>query len=84
MIVIIKPHAEMRMLDRGITEMQVREVLRSPAEVISVRYGRFAAYRKLQARELVVVYEKKNKEIEVITVLWVDKRRLRRLGFTRI
>ena len=84
MLVIVKPHAAMRMLDRGITETQVRDVLQSPKEVISIRYGRFAAYRRLHGKELVVVYEKKNEEIEVITVLWVDERRLRRFGFTRI
>jgi len=84
MIIIIKPHATMRMMDRDITETQIREVLQNPTEVISVRYGRLAAHRKLQRRELVVVYEKKNGKIEVITALWVDKRRLHRLGFTRI
>ncbi|MFQ6064347.1 MAG: hypothetical protein ACE5L6_02620 [Candidatus Bathyarchaeia archaeon] len=56
----------------------------SPAEVVSVRYGRLAAYKRIEERELVVVYEKENEEIEVITVLWVDERRLRRLGFTRV
>lgn len=74
----------MRMLNRDITETQVREVLQNPTEVISVRYGRSAAHRNLQGKELVVIYEKKNGKIEVITALWVDKRRLHRLGFTRI
>jgi len=37
MIVTIKPHAEMRMKDRGVAETQVREVLRNPKAVISVR-----------------------------------------------
>jgi len=84
MIIIIKPHAKLRMQDRGVTEAQVREVLQSPVEVIPVRYGRLAAYRKIEDRELVVVYEKKNGKIEVVTVLWVDERRLKRLGFIRI
>jgi len=72
------------MQDRGVTEAQVREVLQSPVEVILVRYGRLAAYRKIEDRELVVVYEKKNGKIEVVTVLWVDERRLKRPGFIRI
>lgn len=84
MIIVIKPHAKLRMEDRGVTEAQVREVLQSPVEVILAKYDRLAAYRKIEDRELVVVYEKKNGKIEVVTVLWVDKRRLKRLGFTRI
>ncbi|KPV62146.1 MAG: hypothetical protein AOA65_2038 [Candidatus Bathyarchaeota archaeon BA1] len=84
MLIIFSPHATVRMRDRVIIEMQVREVLQSPVEVIPVKYGRFAAYRKLEERELLVVFEKKNEEIEVITVLWVDERRLRRLGFTGV
>jgi len=35
-------------------------------------------------RKLAVIYEKKNEDIEVVTTLWVDERRLKRLGFTRI
>jgi len=72
------------MRDRNVTKEQVHMVLRDPAEIITVRYGRFAAYRKLKGKELVGVYEKKNEEIEIITILWVDKRRLQRFGFTRI
>lgn len=72
------------MQDRGVTEAQVREVLQNPFEVIPVRYGRLAAYRKNEGRGLVVVYGKKNGKIEVVTVLWVDERRLKRLGFIGI
>lgn len=84
MIITIKPHAEMRMKDRGITETQIQKVLQNPKEAISVRYGRLAAYGEIEERKLVVIYEKKNEDIEVVTTLWVDKRRLKRLGFTRI
>ena len=84
MDILIKPHAKRRMRDRGVSEMQVGEVLRSPAEVVSVRYGRLAAYKRIGERELVVIYEKENEDIEVVTLLWVDERRLRRLGFTRV
>jgi len=84
MIVSIKAHAEMRMKDRGITETQIRQVLQNPKEVISVRYGRLAAYGEVEEAKLVVIYEKKNEDIEVVTALWVDERRLKRLGFTGI
>lgn len=84
MRVIIKPHAELRMKDRGMTKAQIHKVLRNPREVISARYGRLAAYDEIKERRLVVIYEKKDEDIEVVTTLWVDERRLRRLGFTRI
>ncbi len=84
MIVTVKPHAELRMKDRGITIAQVHKVLRNPREVISARYGRLAAYGEVEERRLVVIYEKKDENIEVVTTLWVDERRLRTLGFTRI
>ena len=84
MIVTIKPHAEMRMKDRGVAETQVREVLRNPKAVISVRYGRFAAYGEIEDRRLLVIYEKKERGVEVVTALWVDERRLRRLGFAGV
>ena len=54
MIVDITSHAELRMKDRGITEAQIRKVLRNPKEVISVRYGRLAAYGEIEERKLVV------------------------------
>jgi hypothetical protein len=82
--VFIKPHAELRMRDRGISEAEVRVVVQSPKEVVSVRYGRLAAFGEVDERKLVVIYERKNDVIEVVTTLWVDDRRLRALGFTGV
>ena len=84
MAVFIKPHAELRMRDRGISEADVRVVVQSPKEVVSVRYGRLAAFGEVDERKLVVIYERKNDVIEVVTALWVDDRRLRTLGFTGV
>ena len=84
MVIIIKPHAELRMTDRGISEAQVRMVFQNPKEVISVRYGRLAAFGEVDEKSLVVIYERKNEIIEVVTALWVDDRRLKTLGFTRV
>ena len=83
-MITIKPHAELRMKDRRITEAQIQEVLQNPRDVISVRYGRLAAYSEIDDRKLVVIYEKRDENIGVITALWVDERRLKTLGFTRI
>jgi hypothetical protein len=84
MAILITPHAELRMRDRGISETQVRMVFQNPKEVISVRYGRLAAFREFDDKKLVVIYERKDDIIEVITTLWVDDRRLKTLGFTRV
>ena len=84
MAVFIKPHAELRMRDRGISEADVRVVVQSPKEVVSVRYGRLAAFGEVDERKLVVIYERKNDVIEVVTALCVDDRRLRTLGFTGV
>ena len=83
-MIVIKPHAESRMSDRRITRNQIHKVLQNPREIISVRYGRLAAYSEVDKGKLVVIYEKKDEVIEVVTALWVDEKRLKRLGFTGI
>lgn len=60
------------------------EVFQNPREVISVRYGRLAAFREFGDKKLVVIYERKDDIIEVVTALWVDDRMLKTLGFTRV
>jgi hypothetical protein len=84
MKIVIKPHTKLRMKDRRITKNQIQRVLLNPIEAIVARYGRLAAYGEIIKKKLVVIYEKKNKTLEVITAFWVDERRLKRLGFTRI
>lgn len=84
MTIIITPHAEQRMKDRRIASVQIGMILQGPKEIIRVKYGRLAAYGNIRNRKLVIIYEKRNENIKVITVLWVDKRRLKTLGFTRI
>jgi len=84
MRISMKPHARLRMRDRKITLPQITKVLEDPVEIVAVRFGRFASYSKINDRLLVVIYEKKERSIEVVTVLWADSRRLRRLGFSGI
>jgi len=58
--------------------------LQNPRGVISARYGRLAAYAEVDKGKSVVIYEKRDEVIEVVTALWVDDRRLKRLGFAGI
>lgn len=83
-VIVFTSHAKLRMKDRGISEFEVHGVLESPVEVISVRYGRFAAFGKFGDKKLVVIYEGRDDTNVVVTALWVDDRRLKAFGFTRI
>lgn len=83
-VILVKPHAEKRMAERGIRRYEVQAVILYPREKIDVRFGRIAVYGVMEGRQLVVIYEKRNEEIEVITTFWADKRRLKRLGFVGI
>ncbi|MBE8540068.1 DUF4258 domain-containing protein [Geoglobus acetivorans] len=74
-------HALRRAEERGIDPEQVELVIREPAEVIHVKFGRKAAFRKFGEKYVVVIYEERNNEIVVVTTLKVDKERLIRYGF---
>jgi len=82
--VVLKPHALMRMAERRITRENVERVLASRVETIEVRFGRKAAFGNVNGRDLLVVYQTKNGDIEVITTFWIDKDGLRKYGFTGI
>ena len=60
------------------------EVLRNPTETINVKFGRKASYRQYDDKFIVVIFEKHDDEIVVVTVLRVDAERLRRYGFSRV
>ncbi len=80
----LKPHALKRMQERKIRSEHVEIVLSSPIETVEVRFSRLAAFGKVNGRYLVVIYQTRGEELEVITAFWIDKEGLRRFGFTRI
>jgi hypothetical protein len=79
-----KPHALRRMEERDIEKEEIELVMRDPREAIQVKFGRLAAFNYINEKGLVVIYQKQNNKIEVVTAIWADKRRLRRYGFTRV
>jgi len=81
---VLKPHALIRMAERGITHENVERVLTSQLETVEVRFGRKATFGNVNGRDLLVVYQSRNGDIEVITTFWIDKDGLRKYGFTRI
>ena len=72
------------MEERGIEKEEIEFVIGEPREVIQVKYGRLAAFDYFNGEGLVVIYQKHNDKIEVVTAIRADKRRLRRYGFSRI
>ncbi len=73
-----------RIKEREVDIEFVEQVIKEPLEVIDVKFGRKAAYRKLDGYYLIVVFEEQKDEIVIVTVLKVDDARLNRYGFNRI
>ncbi|WP_456330436.1 DUF4258 domain-containing protein [Archaeoglobus sp.] len=84
MRVVISEHAEKRAKERGVSVEVIEEVIKRPEEVITVKFGRKAAYRGYGDKYMVVIFEEGKDEIVVVTTLKVDKERLRRYGFSRV
>lgn len=72
------------MLERVINESDVGMTISNPTQVIPVRYGRRAAFRRLGRGFLVVTYEEREEDFIVVTAVKVNKERVRRYGFTRV
>ena len=78
-------HARKRMLERSITEEEVKGALEHPLEVIQIRYGRKAACGRLpRGKYVVVIFEEAEQDFIVVTAVEVDRNRVRRYGFTRV
>lgn len=80
----ISKHAQERAKERGISIEQIELTVKEAKEVIDVKFGRKAAFKRFGEEYLVVIYEKRNNEIVVVTTLKVDKKRLMRYGFSRV
>lgn len=75
-------HALSRIRERGITRKEVEETLEQPLQARDTRYGRKAACGKLGAgKYLVVIFERHDEDLIVVTVLKVNKGGLERFGF---
>ncbi len=84
MRVEISEHAKKRAEERGVSVEVVEKIIKQPEEVVTVKFGRRAAYRKYGDRYVVVIFEERKDEIVVVTTLKVDKERLKRYGFSRV
>ena len=77
-------HSLKRAEERGINISDVKRVLEEPEETITVKFGRKAAYKQFGGKYIVVIFEEQKDEIVVVTILRVDKERLKRCGFSRV
>ena len=84
MRVVISEHAEKRAEERGVSVEVIEDIVKRSEEVVTVKFGRKAAYRKYGDRYVVVIFEERKDEIVVVTTLKVDKERLKRYGFSRV
>ena len=80
----LSSHALKRAKERSIELKQIKEVLKNPTETIDVKFGRKASYRRYDDKFIVVIFEERDDEIVVVTVLKVDEERLKRYGFSRV
>ena len=73
------------MLERSITEEEVKGTLEHPLELIQIRYGRKAACGRLSGgKYVIVIFEEAEQDFIVVTAVEMDRNRVRRYGFTRV
>ncbi|MEM2191569.1 MAG: DUF4258 domain-containing protein [Archaeoglobaceae archaeon] len=80
MRIIISEHAKKRAEERGIGLELINNVLESPEGLANVKFGRKIAYKKIEEKYVVVIFEEQKDEIVVVTTLKVDRERLKRYG----
>jgi hypothetical protein len=81
---VIKPHALLRLRERGISVDHIEAVVKKPVQNVDVRFGRRAVFGNVNRRHLLVIYQTNNSEVEVVTALWIRTEDLRKYGFSRI
>jgi hypothetical protein len=70
MEIIYSPHAKKRMIERGISDSDVKETLNFP-EYTLTRGKEIEAYKKIKDKMLKVVYVPLNKFINIITLYYL-------------
>ncbi len=79
------PHAEKRMLERGVTKMEVGEAIVRPLEARYTKQGRKASCAsRLDGSFTIVIIEESDEGLIVITALKADNEGAKRYGSTGI
>ena len=77
-------HSKQQMAQRSVTEDEATSVLSNPMESIVTRANRFASYRQIDGKYIVVIHEQQYNDQIVVTAMKVDRTRLHRFGFTKV
>jgi len=85
-------HARERAVSRGIDENEIRRIVVNPIEEVFDEenlnykcYGQAMDHYTKQTRYLMVVHSGKfNNSVMVITSMWIDPRRLKFYGFSKV
>lgn len=73
-------HAEQRMHETEISKEEISETLLRPAETRGLRYGRHEVFKRLTRDSfLVLIFEKRNEDLIVVTALKVDESRVEKV-----
>lgn len=75
--IVYSSHAEKQLAERNLSRAEVERVIRKPQKLIRQSPGRFRAIGRAQRRGkqylLVVIYERGNSQIDVVTAFLTSK-----------
>jgi hypothetical protein len=78
-------HAEKRMLERGVSKVEVEDTLAHPLEVRDTKHGRKAACGgRLDGGYTIVIFEADHEDLIVITAMKINSDGAKRYGFAGI
>lgn len=69
-MIIYTEHAKERVAERRIKKEWIERVIRHPDKLITAKYGRKQAVKKINNDKISVIYIKENSDIVIVTVHW--------------
>jgi len=73
--IIFTKHAKIRMLQRKISEEEIKSAIQSPDKKVEESFkGRLTIRKKFSKGVLEIVYKESPKEIIIITCYWIKER----------
>ncbi len=70
MKILVSVHAERRMIERGLTRLELLETINSP-DLIRKRYEKYYYVKRLQRGMIEIITEQKENHIKVVTLYWL-------------
>jgi hypothetical protein len=79
---VFSKHGQSRAKERGISEDWAIAAIHGAEQTINVKFGRKASCKRFGDDYVVAIYEEGVDKITVVTILNVNKERLKRYGFS--